>query len=691
MVRWLPRCLVAVLGAGLLSVSGAAEAADVGVVDFSYTGASAPTGQKPQSKLWYADGTWWGSLYNSAAGDFHIYRFDWATDRWSDTGVLVDPRSSASMDTLWDGSKLYIASAGKDPNSTAASPELRRYSYNPASKTWSADAGFPVRISTGGVEAVVMAKDSRGVLWATFTLGSLVYVTHSNGRDDLWVPRYELPTPSGESQVDPDDISAVVAYDGDKVGVLWSNQRTQKMYWASHTDGMDDHAWSLDVAYDRPEGADDHINLKSLQADSAGRVFAAVKTSLNGATDPLINLLVLGLDGTWRVSTFGTVADNHTRAIVLIDETNRDLYMFAAAPCCSGGVVYYKKARLDDPQFQPGLGTPFISSSTNPKINNPTSTKQNLTNGTGLLVLAGDDSTHQYLHSRMTLGTAPPDSTPPETVLTDQPPAVTTSHTASFSFTSSEANSTFTCSLDGAAPAPCSSPASYSNLATGSHTFSVAATDPAGNTDPTPAVATWTIEDAPAQVLFADDFSSGDFAAGGWVVGTAGGGTATVVTGAVRPGDPGARLTSTTATGSYAYLRHNFGTPPSALTISWSALVASQTTSAQTFSLLRVYDSAGVKIMTLDRDGPTGNLVIWHSGQTIVTSTVLPLVTERALAVRLEHRAGGDLVTVSVNSTEIYRAENATLGSGAVGRFLVGDLSTRRAYDYRADDVRVTA
>src|SRR5919197_4394442 len=56
--------------------------ADTGTRDFSYSGASAPTGQKPQSKLWFNDGSWWGVLYNSAGTiasgkGWHIYRFDW--------------------------------------------------------------------------------------------------------------------------------------------------------------------------------------------------------------------------------------------------------------------------------------------------------------------------------------------------------------------------------------------------------------------------------------------------------------------------------------------------------------------------------------------------------------------------------------------------------------------------------------
>ena len=86
------------------------------------------------------------------------------------------------------------------------------------------------------------------------------------------------------------------------------------------------------------------------------------------------------------------------------------------------------------------------------------------------------------------------DTTPPNTTITGNPGAVTTSTSATFTFTASQAGSTLACSLDGAEFTSCSSPATFTGLATGSHNFRARATDPAGNTDPTPAAFGWTIQ-----------------------------------------------------------------------------------------------------------------------------------------------------------------------------------------------------
>ena len=86
-----------------------------------------------------------------------------------------------------------------------------------------------------------------------------------------------------------------------------------------------------------------------------------------------------------------------------------------------------------------------------------------------------------------------PDLLPPDTAITTGPTGTVANGTASFSFSSTEANSTFECRIDSGAWLDCDSPHAYAGLLDGVHTFSVRATDESGNTDLTPAQRRWTV------------------------------------------------------------------------------------------------------------------------------------------------------------------------------------------------------
>jgi subtilisin-like proprotein convertase family protein len=86
------------------------------------------------------------------------------------------------------------------------------------------------------------------------------------------------------------------------------------------------------------------------------------------------------------------------------------------------------------------------------------------------------------------------DTAPPDTSIGEGPSGTVSSTDAVFEFSSTEANSSFECQLDGGGFAGCSSPKSYTGLSNGPHEFQVKARDPAGNTDSSPATQSWTID-----------------------------------------------------------------------------------------------------------------------------------------------------------------------------------------------------
>lgn len=857
-----------------------AAAGDVGYRDFSYSGVSAPTGQKPESKLWFNQDGWWGILWSSSRKTYSIYRFDWAANTWSDTGTSVDKRNKSDSDALWDAStnKLYVSSHIKEATTTSdMTAILLRYSYDPGTKRYTLDTGYPITLTSGAIEALVIDMDTLGRIWGTWTTAlnkttRQVMFTHSTTDTRTFTPPATLPV-SGATTLDIDDISTLVAYNG-RIGVMWSNQHENSVYFASHRDGDPDTTWDRNPALQGPKYADDHLNIKSLQADSSGQVFAAVKTSLNDVNpstsqQPLILLLILDGQGGWQRRTFSVVADNQTRPIVLVDPERRQLYLFASGPCCSGGVVYYKQTSLDNPNFASGPGSPFIKLASDTTINNATSTKQPLRGAPGLLVMAGDDHTLFYVHNRISF-TGPPDTTPPNTtidsgpsgtvdsssatftfsstesgstfacrldggaptactspttysgladgahgfsvaatdasgntdatpataawtidtnvpdttpptvgltapangaavrgsvvlaataqdnvavarvefsaagqlvatdtsapytatwdasgtpdgpvaiaataydtsglsatdthtVTVDTTPPVTTidsgpsgtvaSATATFTFSSSEAGSTFACSLDGAPPTACTSPAAYPGLANGAHAFSVAATDPAGNADPSPATATWTV-DAGIATVFSDGFESGDFAAGGWARTIGADGTADVQSATVRSGTFAARLSATTATSSRAYIRRDLGATYTGLTAAADVLIQQEGLASANVPIFRLFDASGVRLISLYRQNLDSSRVYVAIGSTRwLTGVALPLGTWARVELHVvASGTGTSTVEVRVNGVLSLQVTNATLTAGARSLQL-GNDTAKQAFAIVADNVLVT-
>ena len=86
------------------------------------------------------------------------------------------------------------------------------------------------------------------------------------------------------------------------------------------------------------------------------------------------------------------------------------------------------------------------------------------------------------------------DFTPPDTgFATAMPAGLTTSTTLQVNLTSTEADSTYQCSIDGAPYAACTSSFTLTGLSQGAHTLLARAIDPVGNVDPTPASASFTV------------------------------------------------------------------------------------------------------------------------------------------------------------------------------------------------------
>lgn len=402
-----------------------AVAVTAGYRDHSYgSGVGAPTEDKPQSKVWFTDGSWWGGLFNDAANEYHIYRFNAGTQAWTDTGTVVDVRDSSHADYLWDAgtNSLFVASVNGDND---ADPILVfKFTYAPASDTYTLDPDFRSNqdadpdlepgliVGQGPAETVTIAKDSTGQLWVTFQNDSLpgditspvnIMVNRSTTNEHTW------GTPFSIGSAGPDDISAIVAFGGNAVGVMWSDQfpdGTTHFKFSAHADSQaNDETWTtVDAMSGGLDFAEDHINLK-LVATGSGEVLAAVKT--NGGPNHIQVLRRNPGTGSFSAHVVVGAGQDVTRPQLVVDETNANVYVFYTAPESAGDgnqTIYYKSAPLSTLAFNSaGLGTAFIQDGAN-DINNIATSKHNVTSATGLLAIASSDTNTSYYHGWISLG-----------------------------------------------------------------------------------------------------------------------------------------------------------------------------------------------------------------------------------------------------------------------------------------------
>ena len=381
----------------------------VTVVDGLYDAGSeravrAPTRHKNQSKLFFAHGSWWGVLNEPTSREARIHRLDWKTQRWHDTGVVVDERPYARADVLFADDRLYVASGGSS-ESAAHAVRVLVFTFDPATRRWAPAPDFPVVVSKAGVESPLIERSPSGVLWVSYIAAGRLQVAHSLDDIHRWTPPFIPNVANTSVQTDQVGMTAV----GDELLLLWSNQLDEAIYATSHNDGDPDDAWSeVSTVVGGFLAADNHLNVRALPD---GRVFAVTKTSLD--TVPTSQpgwdqVLVLDRkDGHWSRQQFGQIRDKHTRPIVVLDAEHGEALVFATAPT-AGGAIYLKHAKFDDIRFPVGLGEVAIKADGLSQINDATSTKQPVGSSTGLVVLASDDPTGRYVHLAASLGGVPP-------------------------------------------------------------------------------------------------------------------------------------------------------------------------------------------------------------------------------------------------------------------------------------------
>jgi hypothetical protein len=325
-------------------------------------GRCAGTDSKPQSKLWYQDGSWWCVLATPDGNRIH----ELVAHRWialeTPDALLADADHRA--DVLWDGTKLIVLLFG-------SSPQLFEFTYNASTRSYSRLAGFPVSLTIPAAsETAVVDQDSQGRLWITWTADRQVRVAHSSPDHLQW----NFPGTLLRDQVSDHDVSTVVAFGGNAMGVFWSDQARQEFAFRMRDDRDAPDAWKpVETVHAGERVADDHVNAC---VDASGRIYVVTK---NGAHE----LAAHRRDerGTWTTQVDILQGGHGTRPILMLSEDDTQLHLLYSRWHDGLEIIAHRQAPLGTLDF--GAAQPFlVLLGEDIRVKDVTGTKQTLPTGT---------------------------------------------------------------------------------------------------------------------------------------------------------------------------------------------------------------------------------------------------------------------------------------------------------------------
>jgi len=264
------------------------------------------------------------------------------------------------------------------------------------------------------------------------------------------------------------------------------------------------------IAYAHDSGGASGRDIWTIGADGGG-----ASPLLTGPGDDLYPAYLVSGDYVFTASAIGPSGDldiaytplagaPHAAATSITFRSAADEYQPALPPDRvrlayaqdSGGPADIRTAYTNDGTDEFALAVDPLVDERAPAFS-PDGTKVVYSTPTGLVLAASGGAGARPLPTPGAFGATDPDwavgsardSTAPQTTIDRGPPRRTRKRSARFRFSSNEPGSSFECRLDRRDFSPCESPLEFDRLRRGRHRFEVRALDPAGNRDPSPAVA----------------------------------------------------------------------------------------------------------------------------------------------------------------------------------------------------------
>ncbi len=246
---------------------------------------STPTADKPQSKLWYMDSSWWAVLPDSSGPTL----WQRTNSGWKEHNKVSNRlKGIPGRADVWYENRTATAVSVSDTSLSTSSLCIFRIKSRDSSDV-NLQAKVLARLNlpqkkNPDIETATITKDAEGEWWVAADVGGKsIYV---------WASKDAVHWSSAMlvgRNINPDDISCITALKNSVI-VIWSNQNDQAVYSREHINGQPVDSWSIiHTVGTGGNTADDHINT-ALSAD--GTLLFATKNSVDETNLPQLVLRV---------------------------------------------------------------------------------------------------------------------------------------------------------------------------------------------------------------------------------------------------------------------------------------------------------------------------------------------------------------------------------------------------------------
>lgn len=336
---------------------------------------SSDTAQKPQSKLWYDQGTWWAALPQNDG----VYLWRYANGRFAPQqtpGPLKGSKADSECDVALHGGKLFVL------DFQPKAKERALHAFVPSEGAYRPLQGYPVAVPYAGATATMTCDvDSKGTLWVAYVDegGGVVVHCFSPEKPEAGFSARQVLATVGRF-----DIAAIAAFQG-HVGVLWCHQKAHRLLFRAHRDGEPPNQWGPEEEVASARGvANDHINLA---AGHDGALWAVTKHQSGPNMPPVqFSLRRRNAEGKWD-KAFPVIppGQNRTRPVVVLDGEKPFAYVVYTDRVPKPWPILLRSVSLDDGK----LGEEQKVLAADYDLNNATDLKTTVNKATGLMVLAG--------------------------------------------------------------------------------------------------------------------------------------------------------------------------------------------------------------------------------------------------------------------------------------------------------------